>query len=417
MTSQTTPAEARGSRTAERMRDLISASHQRSTRLLGTPNNAHPELAIARDELAAWQADAPLAPVYDLLDELVVQPARESGLVVALANDEGRLLWVDGAHRTRGQAEDMGFVAGADWSEAAVGTSAPGTAIAADAPVQVEGEEHFAPAAHGVSCTAVPIHDPATGRILGVLDVTGDRDAAAPHTLALLRAAVAASEAELQLHRIQQPAATRVPKLVPPAAGRIRIRLLGRANASIETVDGRSVELSPRHSEILMLLAWHRDGLSAAELAGYLHPEGMRPATLRAEMVRLRQVLATIDPTIELRSQPYRLDDRVSSDAADVLRAIGRGAHRQALHDYVGAVLPASDAPGVVDIREITRSTLREAVLTQGSPDAVVEWLELPGHDLDVDAHFQALRLLPPRSPKRAAVVARLESLEGNDVA
>src|SRR3546814_3370529 len=68
--------------------------------------------------------------------------AEESGVVVAVGDAAGRLLWVEGDRRIRGLTGDMGFVAGANWSEAAVGTSAPGTAIALNRSVQIRSEEH-----------------------------------------------------------------------------------------------------------------------------------------------------------------------------------------------------------------------------------------------------------------------------------
>lgn len=387
------------------MRALVAASRARSACLLGSPESADPMASLAEGEPSGRREPHPLAPLRPLIERLVVDPARDGDLIVALADPAGRLVWVDGDRAVRDRAADMGFVPGADWSEASVGTSAPGTAIAVGAPVQVAGEEHWSPAAHPFSCTAVPVRGP-SGELLGALDVTGGDEAAAPHTLALLRAAVAALEAELR---------ARPPLTAAPAASRgapVRLRLLGAAAGVLETGNGRRVELSPRHSEILLLLAWHRGGLSAAELAALLHADGGDVANLRAELVRLRRVLSGVDPTLRFASRPYRIDARLVTDAGEVLRSLGRGAHRQALAEYRGPVLPGSTAPGVVEIREIAEATLREAAIGRGGGEAVLRWLELPGHEYDVEAALAALRLLPPRSPKRAEIVARLERLE-----
>lgn len=388
------------------MRAVVAASRDRAASVLGEPAAARPTVAIAEDELRDRRQAHPLAPLQPLIDELIVDPARDGDLIVALADEAGRLVWVDGDRAVRERAAGMGFVPGADWSEAKVGTSAPGTALAVGAPVRVTGEEHWSPAAHPFSCTAVPVRDPA-GRVLGALDVTGGEEAAAPHTLALLRAAGAALEAELRAQAAAGGAAARAAQ----ASTSIRLRLLGTATGSIEAHDGRRIELSPRHSEILLILAWHPDGLSAAELSALLYPDGGDPMTLRAELVRLRRVLAGIDPSLALSSRPYRIDARVATDAGDVLRAVGRGAHRQALEEYRGPVLPGSVAPGVVEIREVAESTLRDAAVARGSGETLLRWLELPGHEHDVEAAMAALRLLPPRSPKRSELVARLEQL------
>jgi hypothetical protein len=74
-------------------------------------------------------------------------------------------------------------------------------------------------------------------------------------------------------------------------------------------------------------------------------------------------------------------------------------------------VLPTSDAPGIVALRERTRATLREALLEFASADALLAWLEVPGNEDDAEVQLELLRLLPPRSPKRAALVAQLGTL------
>ena len=65
-----------------------------------------------------------------VIRRLLVDDATDAGLLVAVSDAAGRLLWVEGEHRLRTRAEAMHFVAGADWSEAEAGTNAPGTALA-----------------------------------------------------------------------------------------------------------------------------------------------------------------------------------------------------------------------------------------------------------------------------------------------
>jgi transcriptional regulator of acetoin/glycerol metabolism len=57
----------------------------------------------------------------------------------------------------------MGFVAGANWSEEVVGTSAPGTALALGRSVQIHGAEHFNRLVAPWSCTAAPVTTPRPG--------------------------------------------------------------------------------------------------------------------------------------------------------------------------------------------------------------------------------------------------------------
>ncbi|GAP57277.1 uncharacterized 47.3 kDa protein in thcA 5'region [Arthrobacter sp. Hiyo1] len=100
--------------------------------------------------------------------------------------------------------------------------------------------------------------------------------------------------------------------------------------------------------------------------------------TLRAEMVRLRKVLHELDPAAVPESRPYRLPIDLGQDAAQVLSCLQRGAHRIALEIYKGAVLPHSEAPGIVELREKVSALLREAVLNDGSAEALLKYAGLP---------------------------------------
>ena len=189
------------------------------------------------------------------------------------------------------------------------------------------------------------------------------------------------------------------------------LQLLGRDQALL-SIDGRTVALSARHSEILALLSTHPEGLNAEELCGLLYPGDASTMTLRAEMVRLRKVLQQLNPASVPESRPYRLPLDLVPDSGQVLNCLQRGAHRIALEIYRGAVLPRSEAPGIAELRTRVSSLLRDAVLTDGSAETLLRYAELPEARDDVEVRIAALKLLPPRSPKRAAVVADLERLE-----
>ncbi|MGO4430761.1 transcriptional regulator, partial [Streptomyces sp. MCAF7] len=123
---------------------------------------------------------------------------------------------------------------------------------------------------------------PHTGRLLGAVDITGGDHLAAPHSLALVQAAEA-----------------------PRAAGpRVLLTALGRDEALL-LAEGRRLRLGPRHSEIMVLLAAHPEGLSGDRLALELYGEQAdrrSPVTLRAELSRLRRLVGPL-----LGSRPYRL--------------------------------------------------------------------------------------------------------------
>ncbi|MFK0002072.1 GAF domain-containing protein [Paenarthrobacter sp. NPDC090522] len=409
------------------LRSLVRESWQRSAILQANPDVAEAPLAMDLDELEDYRARHPLATIMPVIRKLLIQPSHDSGLLVAVGDDVGRLLWVDGDPVMQRRAEGMMFVAGSDWSEASVGTSAPGTALALDRSIQISGAEHFKRSVHPWSCTAVPFHDPDSGALLGVVDITGTETAVAPHTVSLVEATVAAAQAQLRIERLQlaatanaKPRRRSSPSAASAGSGdkphkqslyRNSLQLLGRDQALL-SIDGRTATLSARHSEILAILGNHPAGLSADDLCTQLYPGEGSAVTLRAEMVRLRKVIHELSPEAVPESRPYRLPVELLPDSGQVLTCLQRGAHRIALEIYKGAVLPRSEAPGVVQLRERVSHLLREALLSDGSADSLLKYAELPEARFDVELRLAILKLLPPRSPKRAAIVADLERLE-----
>ncbi len=145
-----------------------------------------------------------LSSVYPLLEEVLGQAARACDALLALTDEAGQLLWVSGSPATLRKAETIGFVEGANWDERLAGTNAPGTALATNRPVVVTGEEHYRVAVKPWNCAASPIHDPGSGAILGVLDITGGADIAVPQTIAMVRAAARLAETELARQSMAQ---------------------------------------------------------------------------------------------------------------------------------------------------------------------------------------------------------------------
>lgn len=396
------------------LRSVVRDSWLRSLQLLGSPANARPRDLDEFEPLSAARDRSPLQHVLPVLDRLLVEPAKDTGLIVAITNEQGRLLWVRGDSATLRRAEHMDFVAGADWSEAAVGTSAPGTALASGRGVQIAGAEHFAPAVQLLSCTAVPIRDPITGVAVGAIDLTGDERAVGPHSLALMRAAVAAAESEMRLAVLLAGHQTSLGGERSPAPSRdgaaARIRALGVQRARLCAPGSPTLELSGRHGEILTLLAARPSGLTASELALRVYGESAKEVTLRAELARLRPLLA--ERGLDLVHRPYRVAQGVTSDVAEVLQLLAAGDVSSAVAAYRGELLPASEAPGIRELRAEISSTLRDQVLGTADTPALLAYLELPEVAQDAQAFRTALAVLPPRSPVRSRFVAKIESLE-----
>lgn len=401
------------------IRPAVLRSWLRSQMFAVDPGMVTDHPAVDAEALAELRRTHPLSRVLPVIDRLLFETAGDAGLIVAVGDAAGRLLWLDGDARLRSAAEDMGFRAGMDWSEQAVGTSAPGSALALDHSIQVLGAEHYQRAVHQWSCTAAPVHDPLSGSIIGVIDVTGGDEAASPHILPLVEATLAAVEAELKLetlkslidrergptNQITRSSPKRSAATARPAP---RLMVLGRDPALLEGEDG-SLALTTRHAEILLALS-RTPGLGAAALAEEVYGDAASERTLRAEVVRLRKHLARESAGIDLLSRPYRLDRHLRIDAVETLEALARGAHRLALAAYEGAVLPHSTAPTAERLRDEVDATLREAMLQSAAPDALFEYAQNWGNE-DAEIWQTLLQVLPPLSPKRARVVARLEAL------
>ncbi|MHC2999846.1 sigma-54-dependent transcriptional regulator family protein [Microbacterium sp. HJ5] len=399
------------------VRDLVRDSWRRSLEsLVGA--EALPPLDLDADALDAYRRAHPLAGVVEMVRGLLLPGgADDSGVAVAVGDAAGRLLWVEGDRRVRSLTGDMGFVEGANWSEGAVGTSAPGTAIALDRSVQIRGAEHFNRLVQPWSCTAAPVHDPETRRLLGVIDVTGGIEAVTPQAQLLVDATARAVEGELLVARLRaraQPTTPRRPSRRVEAT-RATLRVLARDRALLEVAgDGVEIvsELGPRHAELLLMLATHRQGLSAERLAELVYGDPEATVTLRAELVRLRKVLERTAPALVPQSRPYRLGVELETDAHQVLSLLDRGAHRVALAAYRGDVLPDSAAPGVEEFRDTVRTALREALMAEASVDVLLAFSETDAAADDAELLRLCLSMLPARSPKRAGLVARIERLE-----
>src|SRR5450631_4784041 len=149
---------------------------------------------------------------------------------------------------------------------------------------------------------------------------------------------------------------------------------LGRTDSLLTIDNGRgkrqSVRLSPRHSEILLLLASAARGLSGDELAVLLYEEDASASTLRAELNRLRNLLGEE----LLASRPYRLVAELTADWLAVEAHLAAGNVAAAMRAYRGPLLPGSTAPGVVRLRGNIEASLRQAVLGSREPDLMSTW-------------------------------------------
>ncbi|MGE3813140.1 MAG: GAF domain-containing protein [Candidatus Nanopelagicales bacterium] len=387
------------------VRDVVLDSWRRSRAVGLDPDSALAPVDLLDDDLAAYRDAHPLSAVMPVVRRLLVDDAVDTDLLVAVSDEHGRLLWVEGAPGLRSRAETMNFVAGARWDEANAGTNAPGTALATDHAVQIFGHEHWTRIVQPWSCAAAPIHDPATGRILGVLDVTGGDVVAAPHSLALVQAAVHAIETELRLQAIAPPPRAR--RLSAPRSTARRLEVLGVDHGVLNLAGARRT-LSQRHSEIVTLLALHPQGLTTEQLAVELSDDDLPLVTVRAEMSRLRSTLGDLAPT----SRPYQLPLPLETDAGAVAAHLKAGQLQRALRTYRGPLLPHSDAPGIARARRRLHDQMRAAVLGCDDAHLMLAWGETPWGGDDADVWSRALHHLPPGSSEHNLARLRLAALD-----
>ncbi|MGI9083791.1 MAG: GAF domain-containing protein [Aeromicrobium sp.] len=386
------------------LRPLVLDSWQRSLDGGMDPEHSLAAIRLDEDALAEIRASHPLATGMPIIRRLLVESAGEAGLVVAVSDAAGQLLWVEGSHSLRSRAEGMHFMPGADWTEASAGTNAPGTALALDRPVQIFGPEHLARPVTPWSCSAAPIHDPDTGAVLGVLDLTGGPEVATVQSLSLVRATVAAVEAELRIERLnpRAPSTFTTGEWSMPS-----LDVLG-GHGAVLNCGSTTSRLSLRHSELLLLIALAPDGLTSAELAIGLSEDEQAHVTIRAELSRLRSVIGPL----ELASRPYRLRNAVQTDVALVRDHLTAGRLRRAVATYRGPVLPASVAPAVEQLRDHLHMHVRSALLAGGDADALLSFADTDHGRDDVETWERALYVLPVSSPRYAQVAAHVERLE-----
>lgn len=120
-------------------------------------------------------------PVMEYLFESV----RHSKSVVVLADNRGTLMHTLGDADFLNKAERVALASGASWHENHRGTNAIGTALAESTEVEIHGAEHFLEHNGFLTCAAAPIMA-ADGRLLGILDISGDQNSGHPHSLSLV---------------------------------------------------------------------------------------------------------------------------------------------------------------------------------------------------------------------------------------
>jgi hypothetical protein len=322
-------------------------------------------------EARAYWRDAPLQQAVARVEAELRRTAEDGDLVLAITDPKSRILWTYGGRVMRRKAESVNFVPAARWDDESVGTNALDLANRLARPSMVFSAEHYAPIVHNWVCWAAPVHDPVTGAQLGVIDLSTTWDRTHPIGLATARVLARLIETAMPLSA-HHPA---LPDDDGPTG--LQLRLLGNAEA---TLDGSRLLLNRRQTEILAILALHPGGLSLDRLHALVYgDQAVTLSTLKAEVSHLRAALGG-----QLASRPYRLTLPVATDIDDVLDALRRGDAAGAVASYGGDLLPGTESPALVELGEYVAVALREALLANPEPQAVVRYSELAPYDVEV---------------------------------
>lgn len=461
----------------EAVRTPIADSWRRSQTAGVDPSGRHlaPVLADADETSARWDVH-PLAAAVPLIEDSLAAVADESAHLIVVSDAEGLLLWIGGNARVRlAAADSMNFTEGALWSENGAGTNAIGTALAADHAVQVFAAEHFNEVVQSWTCAAAPVHDPETGQLLGIIDLTGKMTTVHPHSLALASTTARAVESQLRwaMHERDVRLRARYREQIAAVGGsRALVTSSGRVLADLPEgwLQGQRLDLpagggelvldsgtqafaepvgheeafivravattgAGRRRPLLKLSLLGRDR-AHAELGGepiqlsprhsevlallLMRPGGMTSEELAADLYGDPGTSSTTRVEVHrlrklvgqwLEADPHRLSSGVESDVARVKGLLDRGAFREAVELYDGPLLPHSEAPGVVRERDSLEAWLRQAVMTADEDGTLWAWVQSASGRDDLGAWKRLLAQLHFHDPRRSLAAAEVRRL------
>jgi signal transduction histidine kinase len=318
---------------------------------------AEPELmALRQRHRDLIEASRPvMMQAHDLLSE--------SATMMILTDPTGVILQSEGDPATLESALDIRLTPGANWNELLSGTNAIGTAVSVGGPVRVHGAEHFCAGIKPWTCSATAVRDPASGELLGVVDISGLRNSFNRHWLAL-----AVSSATRIEERLSSRDSELRQRLLEWGLGNLsrvadggllfydsRGRLTAadaRARASLAAM-GLDLDLNA-HATIEAFRADSAIDLSEATLPQWLRPEWIEPAVLRGERLG---VIVVLPRPATVQSGPAAADKfAVASVAHEVKQPLA------AIELNAGASLRwlARQPPNVAEARQALERIVQE---------------------------------------------------------
>ena len=173
------------------------------------PTDLLPSIEADPSETRERWLEHPLGALRHVLVEQLQMLAEESNSLVQVTDPSGLTLYLGGLEWLKDRAAEMNLIEGARCSETVNGTNGVGTALAADHPVQVFAFEHFSHHHREWVCSGAPIHEPVSGRLVGVIDLSSPWRIAHPRSLELVTGAARTTEQCLLQGRRDQDARLR----------------------------------------------------------------------------------------------------------------------------------------------------------------------------------------------------------------
>ena len=342
-----------------------------------------------------WR-EHPLGSLGRVLAAQLGKIAEESQSLVVVSDASGLLLHIDGPEWLKERAREMNFVEGALLSEAVDGTNGIGTPLAADHPLQVFASEHFNQTHHQWICSGAPVHDPMSGQIVGLIDLSSLWKIAHPRSLELVTTAAtvmgqclsdARRDQDARLRRRYSDLMTRSTDLLVDREGFVLDGDEPRQPVPIQVPkdggevildDGSAVVVEPLGQGEAYLVRRHGSGGGRSARVKSLERAERRARELASEQAALRQV-ATL---VARESSPVQLLNVVANQAARVFDVplvklvryerdswVVLGGFGEGIEDpfAIGSRWPL-DSPGVI-----------ASVRQSGGPSRVHDYADEPG--------------------------------------
>ncbi|WNC14698.1 sigma-54-dependent Fis family transcriptional regulator [Brevibacillus brevis] len=120
-------------------------------------------------------------PLFDKLSPFLLSTEH----IALLSDRNGNIIHTVGDPVFADHAQKVQLQVGANWQESNKGTNAIGTALIAQQPIQIQGEQHYFRENHFLTCSSAPIFSP-SGELLGVVDISTRKEYTHPFALTIV---------------------------------------------------------------------------------------------------------------------------------------------------------------------------------------------------------------------------------------